>query len=99
MNKLEKRLKGLRQTIDQADRDLLRALGKRLATVEKIGKLKAKTGMTAHQKSRWKELMAARLKLGRKHKLRAVFTEAVFNLIHSEALRIQVEVSERVNHE
>ena len=94
MNGIEKRLKALRKKIDETDRKLIRELGVRQHTVEKIGKLKAKSGMTAHQKSRWKEVIEARLKLGKKAKLRDVFTEAVFNLIHSESLRIQESIPE-----
>lgn len=94
MKNVEKRLKTLRKQIDATDRQLLRALGKRQATVEKIGKLKAQAGMTAHQKSRWSEVIAERLKQGKKWKLRDGFTEAVFNVIHSESLRLQENIPE-----
>ena len=92
MSRVEKKLKSLRKKIDQADRDLLRALGNRQATVARIGKLKARAGIAAHQKSRWAEVIRERRKLGRKRGLGAEFTEAVFTLIHAEALRIQKRI-------
>ena len=95
MSRVEKKLKSLRRKIDRADRALLRALGDRQATVARIGKLKAQAGIAAHQKSRWAQVIRERRKLGQKRGLGANFTEAVFNLIHAESLRIQKRVPPR----
>ncbi len=92
MKNTEKRLKSLRKKIDQADRALLRALGDRQAAVQKIGILKAKTGMAPHQKARWARVLNAAVKLGKKSKLDPVFTKSIFERIHSESIRIQKKV-------
>jgi chorismate mutase len=92
MTKTEKKLKALRKQVDLADRELVRALGTRQATVTKIGKLKAKAGMTALQKSRWEKVLAAAVKHGQKWKLDPEFTKDIFNRIHGESIRIQTKV-------
>jgi chorismate mutase len=89
MTHAEKKLKKLRKKIDRADRMLMKALGARLATVERIGRIKIAEGMPLLQKARWSEVMAERLKIAGRVGLEADFTHALYGLIHKEALRIQ----------
>jgi chorismate mutase len=85
-------LKKLRKRIDAADRALLKALGDRMAVVERIGRVKVAAGVPLLQKVRWKEVMAERLKIAGRLGLSGPFTNALYTLIHQEALRIQTRL-------
>ena len=87
--KLNTRLGKLRARIDQADRDLFRALGSRFETVVKIGELKRAHGLTALQSARWKAVLRQRLAMARKNGLGERFVRHLLALIHAEALRVQ----------
>jgi chorismate mutase len=89
MTQAEKKLSQLRKQIDRADRQLMKALGVRLATVKKIGHIKIAQGLPLLQKARWNEVMAERLKIAKRVGLAQEFTHALYELIHQEALRIQ----------
>ena len=85
----QSRLKKLRKKIDVSDRALLKALGSRMATVERVGRIKVAAGIPLLQKTRWKDLMEERLKIASRLGLSGPFTIALYALIHQEALRIQ----------
>lgn len=85
----EARIKRLRKKVDAADRALMKALGRRMETVRRIGQIKVAAGMPLLQKTRWSEVMKERLKAAARLGLAGGFTTALYALIHQEALRIQ----------
>jgi chorismate mutase len=91
----EARIRKLRRKIDAADRALMKALGSRMATVEKIGNIKIAAGMPILQKTRWKEVMKQRLDAAARLGLSDRFTTALYALIHREALDIQKKLGRK----
>lgn len=85
-------LKKHREKIDRADRKLLEALSERFESVKKIGQFKQAHGMPLKQKSRWAQVMKARLELASNLKLNPDFIEKLYRFIHQEALRLQDEI-------
>jgi len=83
------KLSRLRKKIDQADRELLKALSGRMKTVLEIARYKQEQKLPLVQKGRWKQLMRNRMELAERLKLNERFTKDLFNLIHREALRLQ----------
>ena len=79
----------LRAEVDRADRELMKVLKTRMRTVDRIGRVKVKHGLPLLQQGRYAELMETRLERAAKAGLDAAFTQALFELIHDEALRIQ----------
>lgn len=82
-------LKRLRTRIDRADRALLEALSARFRAVLEVGELKRELGLPVVQKNRWLELMEDRLRQANRLELSKDFIQAVFKLIHKEAIRLQ----------
>ncbi len=82
-------MKQLRKKIDQCDRSLLQTLAERFRTVKKVGLYKLKNDLPVLQKSRWAEVMEARLKQARQLHLNDDFVEKLFKLIHKESLKTQ----------
>jgi chorismate mutase len=87
--KVQKKLGKLRDSIDQADRDLLKAFAKRMKAVEQVGKLKHKYSLPIVQPERWKEVVENRVKRGNKLKIGEKFLREVLELIHEESVHIQ----------
>lgn len=87
-NKHEK-LTRLRKKIDQADKELLKALSGRMKTVLEIANYKRQHELPIVQKGRWKQLMRDRKDLAERLNLHDQFTKDLFALIHREALRLQ----------
>ena len=87
--KVQKKLGKLRDAIDDADRDLLKAFQKRNQAVEHVGKLKCQYDLPIVQPERWKEVVENRVKRGNKLKINEGFLREVLELIHLESIRIQ----------
>ncbi|MGK5090313.1 chorismate mutase [Bdellovibrionota bacterium FG-2] len=84
-------MKALRRRIDECDRTLLKILATRFRAARKVGLYKLSHDLPVLQKSRWAEIMEARLKLAKRLSLDEDFTTAIFGLIHKESLKIQKE--------
>lgn len=79
----------LRQAIDAADQDLLKALGARFQAVQKLGVLKRQHQIPAYQQARWQEVVEDRVQQAQRQGISESFTRALLDLIHSEAIQIQ----------
>lgn len=87
-----KKLKRLRKQIDRIDQKLVRVLAKRFKIVKEMGHLKRKNEIPILQKSRWRQILKSRAKLARQNKLNAPIVLKIFELIHKEALQIQLRI-------
>jgi len=87
--KVKKKLLKLRDAIDRADRDLLKAFQKRNKAVEKVGVLKRAHKLPVVQPERWLEVLENRVARGRKLKIHEPFLREILELIHQESIRIQ----------
>jgi chorismate mutase len=94
--KVQKKLAKLRDRIDEADRDLLRALQKRNKASSLVGKLKNEHKLPLVQPDRWKEVVENRVKRGLKMSLHEPFLRQLLELIHADSLRIQNEVRNEI---
>ena len=86
-----KKLKGLRDKIDRLDRDMMRILLKRCSLVQNIAKEKRKTGVTAFQLQRWVAILKSRTLWAEKMHLMPDFISKLYQLVHEESIRIQIE--------
>ncbi len=89
----ENLLDEFRHTINDIDSELLRVLEQRMAVVEKIGAYKYENNVAVFQLDRWAEILKTRKAKGYKLGLSDEFIQAIFQLIHSESIRIQTEVT------
>ncbi|MFN4233813.1 MAG: chorismate mutase [Bacteroidia bacterium] len=89
----ENLLEQLRHSINEIDYELLRILEQRMAVVEKIGMYKYENNVAVFQLDRWAEILKTRKAKGYKLGLSDEFIQAIFQLIHSESIRIQTEIS------
>jgi len=84
-------LEDLRNQIDYFDHELLFTLLSRMRVSEKIGIYKKDKKMTAVQTTRWSEILSNRLSEGTRMGLRGEFIEGLFDYIHQESIKIQIE--------
>jgi chorismate mutase len=89
-------LEELRERIDQVDHELIAALGTRMGIVERIAEQKRRSNVTTLQVTRWRALLADRVKTAGDHGLEAGFVKAVYEVIHQESIRRQNEIISNV---
>lgn len=86
---VDAQLRSLRKEIDRLDREMVRILAKRFKVVDKIGKLKKKSGMTVVQKERWQELVKDRHSHGIKSGLESKLMTQILTAIQKESIARQ----------
>jgi chorismate mutase len=85
------RMKELRLEVDHLDEHLIEILGKRMSIAEDMGYLKRKRQISPFQPHRWEEIVASRQAAGKEQDLSEDFVFHLFEVIHEEAIRHQVE--------
>lgn len=90
----QQKLAGLRARIDHADHELLDNLGERFELVTEIADHKKEHQITILQLERWKSLLEDRINRGKKKGLDTAFIQKLFDLIHTESIRIQTNIIE-----
>lgn len=91
----ENLLEEYRHNINQIDDELLQVLENRMSIIEKIGRYKYENNVAIFQLERWAEILKTRKAKGYKLGLSDEFIKAIFELIHSESIRIQTELSKQ----
>lgn len=86
---MKKGLELLRKEIDRADSALLTILTRRVLCSKKIGQLKKKMGGKVVDEKRKKQMIAARIALGKKKGLSPHLIREVFEVIHKDSVKIQ----------
>lgn len=89
-------LEDLREMIDNADRELVALLTKRMKISEKIGEYKRNNNIKILQADRWDEIIRQRSEIGTQQGLSAEFMFEWLNAIHKESIRHQGNV---MNHD
>lgn len=84
-------LTALRGHIDDLDHELLTLLARRMELSRQIADIKREQGMTIYQSKRWEAVMQDRLKLASDLELNEDFIKEVFEKIHAESVRVQME--------
>jgi chorismate mutase len=82
----------LRKQIDEIDNQLMELLGKRMAVCREIGHYKKEHNMTVLQASRYNEILEKRGVQGALSGMAAEFVAKVFESIHEESVRQQIEI-------
>ena len=82
----------LRKQIDELDNQLVDLLSKRMRVCREIGQYKKEHNMTVRQASRYKEILEKRGVQGALCGMSAEFVAKVFESIHEESVRQQIEL-------
>ncbi len=85
-------IKALRQQIDTLDNDLTDLLAKRMRVCREIGQYKKEHGVTVLQTGRYNEILNKRGAQGALTGLGEDFVKKMFELIHEESVRQQLEI-------
>jgi len=88
-------LEYLRQVMDTLDAEIIELLTRRMDVSARIGAVKKVCHMTAYQPDRWREIVATRSELARKQGLPEEFIISLFEKIHDESIRKQLELLQR----
>ena len=88
-------LKDLRKEIDEIDNDLIDLLAKRMRICRNIGKYKKENGMTIVQTRRYSEILDKRGAQGSLLGIDTVCIKNIFEHIHEESVRQQMEIINR----
>ncbi len=86
------RLIELRQQIDVIDQKLVTLIGQRMALVEKVGLYKKDNHIAPLDPVRWQQVIEAKRLMAKKCNLNPDFIEAIFDLLHEEALMMEKAV-------
>lgn len=82
----------LRQQIDDLDHQMMELLAKRMRVCRQIGRYKRDHNMTVFQANRYNEILAKRGAQGTLYGMTAEFVATVFESIHEESVRQQMEI-------
>ncbi len=85
----------LRQQIDQIDNELLEALAKRMRVSREIGQYKKEHNMPVVQTTRYDDILNSRAKAAEDMGISGDFMKVVYQAIHEESVRQQIEVLNR----
>ena len=82
----------LRKQIDELDNQLMELLAKRMRVCREIGQYKKEHNMTVLQHARYNEILEKRGAQGSLCGMGADFVKAVFESVHEESVRQQMEI-------
>lgn len=85
----------LRKQIDELDNNLMDLLSKRMRVSREIGRYKKEHNMTVLQTSRYNEILDKRGAQGSLYGMDAKFIKEIFEAIHEESVRQQIEIINR----
>lgn len=86
------KLDEIRDQIDQADRELLEALHRRMELVERIGAYKRDKNIAILDLQRWNEVYETRPRWGKKLGLKKTFVKELYRLIHQASIKKQKKI-------
>ncbi|GHV72240.1 cytochrome c4 [Bacteroidia bacterium] len=91
-NQTTENLTELRRQIDDIDNEILDSLSKRMRISKEIGQYKKEHEMPVYQTRRYGEILEKRIKQSQILGMSADFMKVVFEAIHEESIRKQMEV-------
>jgi chorismate mutase len=92
--RLSVKLEYLRQLIDTIDSEIIDLIAKRMELSQQIGVVKRNSNLTVYQPDRWREIVATRSDRAGKHALSAEFIMELYETIHQESIRLQLQLLE-----
>jgi chorismate mutase len=81
----------LRKKIDDVDRELLSVLANRMSLSRQIAEVKRSQQMSVYQPQRWEKVLRDRMKQAGDMGLDPAFVKEIFEKIHGESVRVQME--------
>ena len=90
-------LEYLRQSMDSLDAEIIDLLAKRMELSEQMGEVKRSCNMTAFQPARWREIVETRSERAQSHSLTREFIIELYERIHHESIRKQLEILEGID--
>lgn len=91
LNKAEE----LRHKMDEADREIMEGLARRMALVGELAEYKKENDVKILQMDRWNEIFESRQAWARKLQVNEKFVAELYKLIHIESIRRQTEIMQR----
>lgn len=85
-------LEGIRDQIDETDKELLEVISRRLELVKKAGQYKKAENVAIFQLDRWNRILENRPVWGEKMLLDPNFVKSIYQIIHDESIRIQTNI-------
>lgn len=92
-------LEQLRQQMDSLDAEIIDLIARRMELSARIGEVKKECNMTAYQPERWREIVETRSSRAEKHNLSQEFIVALYEKIHDESIKKQLEVLQALMNE
>jgi len=89
-------LNTIRNNIDKIDVQIINLVKERLHLIENIATEKQKNNITAFQLDRWMHILKTRSEWATEQNLTKDFIEKLFQLIHEESIRTQIELMKAV---
>lgn len=88
-------LEYLRQTADNIDSEIIDLLSRRMEISAQMGEIKRQNSITAYQPERWREILDTRCEQGNKLSLDKQYIAALWQIIHDESIKKQLELPEQ----
>jgi len=85
-------LEYMRQAVDNIDAEIIDLLAKRMEISARMGEVKRHNNITAYQPERWREILETRCEQAKKLSLDEAYISALYELIHSESIKKQLEI-------
>ena len=92
---LQSQLEIIREQIDEADREILEMLSRRMSLVEKVGEYKKLNNVAILQMERWNKVFKTRPEWAKALNLNEDFAKDLFKLIHTESIKKQTDIMEK----
>lgn len=92
-------LEQLRQQMDSLDAEIIDLIARRMELSTRMGEVKKACNMTAYQPERWREIVATRGARGAKHNLSQEFIVSLYEKIHDESIKKQLEILQALLNE
>jgi chorismate mutase len=92
-------LEYLRQLMDSLDAEIIDLIAKRMELSEQMAEVKRACNMTAYQPARWREIVETRSERAQAHLLSKEFIVELYEKIHHESIRKQLEILENAAKE
>ena len=86
------KLSEMRHQIDQADRDILEAIHRRMELVERVGEYKKEHDLAILDMERWNNVFETRPVWGKKLNLDEPFVKDLFQLLHQASIKEQTNI-------
>lgn len=94
---VQEKISHLREIMDTVDAEIIDLIAKRQLIGENLGHLKVAANLPIYQPERWREIVESRSARGKKNQLSEKFIHKIFELIHEDSIKRQIEIAKKIN--